>query len=491
MAGAALLTIVTRRGAYVSPDGLFYVGTARNLVDGAGYQPPPGSPSVSNFPPLYPLLLAGVGFLGPDPLTVARFVGPVLFGVLILVTGVVVHRTTGSLVLAAAAQLLVLGGVDFLAYSSSALSEPLFLVLALLALAAVAACLGRRRSGLLLVAAALAGAASLTRYVGLAVVAGGALALLLLSRRRPRWWAEPVAFTAVALAPVLGWLAWVEGTEGRATNREAVWHPPGWSYLTGGLRAASAWVLPEQVSWPAGAILGAVVAVVLAAVVWRHRSDAGAAPSRTTAVLGLFSLAYAAALFVDRLLFDVTGRLDARFLLPLHLAAIAAGVRALRDVDIAATHVARIGLSAVVGLQVAAGTAWAWDGIRDPAVRPAGFTAPAWNRSEVIDEARAAAPERPLYTNQVDALWFHTGRVAAPVPEKRTFLTGELNPDYLSLLATMAQDLRNGGLLVYFTAVPARRAFLPTPTELADTLNLSVVVQDGVGVAYRYAARVP
>ncbi|MDQ4096415.1 MAG: glycosyltransferase family 39 protein, partial [Actinomycetota bacterium] len=312
---------VTRRGAYLSPDGLAYVGTARNLLDGAGFSLPPGSPPLGNFPPVYPLILAAFGALGPDPLTVARFVGPVAFGATILVVGLLVRQLTGSMPLAVLAQLLVFTGTDFLAYHSAALSEPVFLLLALVTLAALGGCLTKRRSLLLLAAALLAGAACLTRYVGLAVVAAGALGLVLLASRRAdgRYhWRGAIAFGALALAPLFGWLAWVSGEMGRATNREAVFHAPGLAYVTRGLRNASTWVLPAQAPTPVRFTAAALAVVALVVVAWRTRHHARR-PGGLAGLLALFAVAYLAALAVDRMFFDVTGRLDSRFLLPVHV----------------------------------------------------------------------------------------------------------------------------------------------------------------------------
>lgn len=490
--GAVTLLLITRRGAYVSPDALAYLGTARNLVDGQGYTSPPGSPDVGNFPPLFTLLLAGVGALGPDPLTAARFVNPLLFGGTILLTGLVVRRLTGSLRLAFAAQLLVLAGVDFLAYHSSALSEPLFLLLTLLSFAGVAACLPRRRPLVLVAAALAAGAAVLTRYVGLAVILAGAAALLAGAERRRRWWAEPIAFTAVAAAPLFGWLAWLSAEQGRATNRVAVVHPPDADYVRTGARTASQWFLPDEVTWPARGIVTAVIVALLLVAAWRGRQHAAehrAVEHRGAIVFGLFALAYVSALVGDRWLYDVTGRLDARFLMPLHAAAVVLAAWALRGTDLARNHVTRVGVSAVVGLQLVSGGVWVHDALTDASVRPGGFLAPAWRTSTLLDEVRATGPLTTIYTNQVDALWFHTGRKARPIPEKQTFLTGEPNVTYGAEVVAMADTLRAGGLLVYFTAVPARRVFLPTPAELAETLELQVVSRDQIGVSYRLPAR--
>jgi len=481
--------VVARGGAYLSPDGLAYVGTARLLVDGQGYTSPPGSPPIGNFPPLFSLVLAGVGALGPDPLTAARFVNPVVFGLLVLVVGLVARRLTASLALAVAAQLLVLAGADFLAYATSALSEPLFLLLSLLALAALGAWMGSGggRQVPLLAAALLAGAACLTRYVAVAVVAAGVAATVLLAERRGRAWRSAFAFAAVAVAPLLGWFAWVQGEQGRATNREAVFHPPGSDYVLEGLRNASTWVTTDALSWPVRGMVAAVAAATLAFFVRRgikDRPSSDPAGRRPAVLAGLAVLAYLGALVVDRFLFDATGRLDDRFLLAVHLGAVLLGLWAVRRVDLARSHVVRLGLSAIVGLQVANGASWVWDAIDDPASRPGGFVAPAWMASEVIDQVRALPDGTAVYTNQPEAVWFHTGRAALRIPEERALLTGEANAAYEAELVTMAETLRRAGVLVYFTAAPSRTVFLPTPAELERALPLQRVAEDEVAAAY-------
>lgn len=481
--GTAVLLAVTRHGAYLSPDALAYVGTARSLVDDQGFSPPPGAPPIGNFPPLYAMLLAGVGALGPDPLTVARYVGPIAFGATILVVGILVWRLAGSLPLAVASQLLVLAGADFLAYHSAALSEPLFLLLAVLVVATLSACIQARRRPLLLVAAALlAGTATLARYVGLALVAGGAAALLL-AAGKPRPWKEAVAFVTIALAPLFAWLAWLSGVEGPTGTRTVAFHAPGLGYVTTGLRSASTWLIPLDVPWPWRGLLAAPVAAAVGAFVWRNQAKWY--DRRVGGLIGVLALAYLGALVVDRFLFDVTGRLDSRFLLPVHLAAIGLAAWALHGVDLRKSHLARVGLCAVVGLQVATGISWVADALTDRDVRPGGFGAPAWVTSEVIDQARALPATAPLYTNSADALWFHARRQASPVPEKRIFLTGEVNPAYEVELGAMLADLGRGGLLVYFTRSPARRVFLPTTDELTERHGLQVVNRDAVAVALR------
>ena len=111
LAGLAAVVAATAKGLYVSPDAVFYVGTARNWMDGRGFTPPSGLPPVEHFPPLFTVLLAGLGL---DPLSAARVVNAVAFAGIVLLVGLVVRARTGSVPAALAASVLTLAAHDLL-----------------------------------------------------------------------------------------------------------------------------------------------------------------------------------------------------------------------------------------------------------------------------------------------------------------------------------------------------------------------------------------
>ena len=80
VAAVVAVVVASARGVYVSPDAVFYVGTARNWLAGRGFTPPPGTPPLDHFPPLFPALL---GAFGADPLTVARVVNAGCMGAIV------------------------------------------------------------------------------------------------------------------------------------------------------------------------------------------------------------------------------------------------------------------------------------------------------------------------------------------------------------------------------------------------------------------------
>jgi len=474
--GVAALLLVNRLGPYTSPDSVFYVGTARGLIDGHGWVSPPGTQELSNFPPLLPLLLAGIGRLtGIDPLDVLAWLNPLLFGATVALAGAVVLRRTGSTVAGVVAAVVVLAGRDLLGAHASALSEPLFIFLALAGMVTLARYVEGEGDGRpLWLASALAGAAFLTRYVGVAVVLAGIALLVRAGRRR-----EAAVFSVVTVAPVAAWLAWAGTGGGHLAG-----HMFGLEYLARGARSLSDWVVPAFV--PAPLRVAAAVLVVAGAVFVLRRAPRPTA-DRVTFVLAAFAIVYVALLLFDRVFIDATGRLDRRFLSPLHVVAVvlaaplvhrawATHVRPRRPVVAAA--------AVLLALQVVQAVAWVTGGLTDDGVERRGYSAAAWSRSTVMARVRDLGPEVPVFSNGADAIFLLTGRRTSNLPVRLEYRTGRPNPRYAEELAAVRAALAAGGVVVYFQAIDARRSFLPAAAELEAALSLRVVERDEVGTVY-------
>ncbi len=481
-AAMAAVTVATGKGLYVSPDSVFYVGTARSLLGGAGFRSPPGLQPLGHFPPLFTVVIAAVGRLGLDPLDAARVVNIAVLGAIVVLVGLVLGALTGSLPAALLGATLTAVAVDVLTLSAAALSEPLFVLLALAGLVVLAGYLDRRRPAVLAAASALVALAVLTRYVGVALVGAGVAMLLWRgAERRCHGAVDAVVFGVIAVVPALAWLAWAGRVDG-AGERSIVVHLFGGGYLAQAPRPLARWIVP----WP-GPPIGPVLAlavVVAAIVVVRRYRPRSSATSALPPMLAVFAVVYLAVLVANRALIDATGRLDSRFLMPLHVVALLLVVPVVYRLR--AERVVAIAAGVLVVAQVAGGLAWAAGGLTDDGTRRRGYTASAWRESSIVARMAAVSPPAVVYSNGFDAVYFLTGRIVHPIPATKDYLTDRPNPDFDQEIATMRADLeRTGGLLVYFDAVTARRSFLPSRVELERALPLEAVVTDAVGTAYR------
>lgn len=460
--GTVALLLVTRKGAYASPDSAFYVGTARNLLDGNGLTAPPGSPPLSHFPPLFPLLLAGIGWAtGLDPLDVAALVNPLLLGVTAGLVAVTIWRRTGSVGVGVAASAAVVAGVDLLVYFASALSEPLFIVLVVGAVVSLAAAVdgtGGRWPWVL--AVVLTAGACLTRYVGVALVVAEVGVLVATGRRR-----AAAAVGGLSLAPLAVWLA----VAGRG-NRPVALHLFDGDYWLDALRSLSRWFFPPSVAWP---LRGVLAAAAVAAVVWavaRGRSGRQPAPDILGRLLAWFTVSYLGLLVADRVLLDATGRLDLRFLAVLHVVAIVGLAPFLRHLRPVA-----LGALGLLAFQAAYSATWVAAGLTDVSVGRRGLTAEAWRESPVMAAVAGLPPDVPVHSNAPEAVFLLTGREAVALPAHTDYLSGRARSEYEAELAAVE------GVVVWLRPYAFRARFLAAPEDL----DLRPVVEDPVGILAR------
>ena len=188
LGGVGALLVLVRQAAYgagLTRDSVRYVEGARNLLDGNGLAAPFGSPEQGG--PLFALLLALAGSLGPDVIEAARYLNAAAFGVTIAAAAAWLWsrlRSPSLVVWAAGACALATWPANAAAHVWPEITFTAFVVTSLFALDRFLRGEGMRP---LLLAAAAAAAACLTSYAGLALVGSGLLAVALRSnliRRR-------------------------------------------------------------------------------------------------------------------------------------------------------------------------------------------------------------------------------------------------------------------------------------------------------------------
>ena len=169
-------------GGVFHGDAVNYIGVARRLADGDGFAGFLDRSYVS-FPPLFPMLLAAAGFFVVDPHAVAGPLNAACLGLTVVALGWWLRWCGAARPFVALGCLAAALAIPLANISALAMSEPLFILLTLLALMLTAAHLSGGGRAAFAWAALFAALACLTRFMGVAVAL--AVAPLLLFRRAP------------------------------------------------------------------------------------------------------------------------------------------------------------------------------------------------------------------------------------------------------------------------------------------------------------------
>jgi hypothetical protein len=210
LCGTFVIGYATAWGPVVFSDAAGYIMIAGNVLSGRGLGSIEASGRfrvLSMQPPLFPLVLAGLGSFGINLAEAARWLNAVLFGMTIVVIGLPLFWYSRSLLIAFVGCILMLIFPVMITVFSTAMSEPIFFVVSITGLFSLLAYLERRKITFLILSALMAGLAFLTRYIGIAYILAGGVSLFIFSpnswkRRIP----EIIAYLVVSIMPVAVWM---------------------------------------------------------------------------------------------------------------------------------------------------------------------------------------------------------------------------------------------------------------------------------------------
>jgi len=200
----AVTLAATRNGPGIDPDSTVYITTGRSIFLGHG------ASDLVEWPPGYPLLIAGTMLFGPGAVTASRLVSALCLALCVYPMFKLGHLLGGRLAgYLSSLSLLLLWPIALVsAYAWSEMPYMLFSLGAVLCLTFLGTSASpTTRRWFLGGAAVLAGMAALTRYIGISVVATGFLVILLDRRLElKRRVVEAVGFALVAIPPVGVWV---------------------------------------------------------------------------------------------------------------------------------------------------------------------------------------------------------------------------------------------------------------------------------------------
>jgi len=218
----------TRVGPYLTGDSIVYMQGAKNILAGNGYSTLLGRGEVvpiSGFPPLTSVSLAITNWGRSNMAQTGRWLNAVLFGVNIVLAGLIVYRYSRAVIPAALAATMIVSHPTMIAVHSAVMSEGLFIFLLLVTLWVFAEYFWRGRVWLLVLGGILSALCFLTRYVGIILIPAMGIGLLLFGRQswKNRFGAILV-FGLVSLTPVVVWFLRNQSISGNLLDRQTGLH---------------------------------------------------------------------------------------------------------------------------------------------------------------------------------------------------------------------------------------------------------------------------
>jgi hypothetical protein len=213
LAGSSVI-YATANGPRGGSDSMGYLSESRNILRGIGpgVFSPDGSFGINSIqPPLYPLVLAGVGLTGMDLISAARILNIVFLTAIMIILWLVFYRYSKAPDLSILVLLLLVIFPPFLRTFLTAMTESLFLFLFVAGLFCLLSHMKTGSISWLIASAIFSGLMAFTRYSGLPWLAVGAIGILVfrnglfLKRIKPA-----VLFFTVSILPFLLWASYLD-----------------------------------------------------------------------------------------------------------------------------------------------------------------------------------------------------------------------------------------------------------------------------------------
>jgi hypothetical protein len=493
--GAILIFLATPWGIGASPDSVVYIGAANSIIRGQGFSLVDASgvyAPVTHHSPFYSVFLSLFWLIGVEPTQAARIFSSFLFSVNILtfsfLTAVYAqNKAATSWLIPTAGAILLLISPILLEIHLMAWTEPLFLFLLFVSLGLLSVYLRTSVWTYLVVSAAVAGMAVLTRYAGVSLVMTGLVGIVsFLPGRFPKKIKAVWIFSTVSLAPIFFWFTRNLLIGGTTANREVSFHPITKTQLWIGINTVSGWLgIPESAPILIKLLVLMALVLVFFGIFFVHAKrekidrhlEVGDANTRLP-VLGklvlLFIPVYIFILILSISFFDANTPLDNRILSPVYLSGLLLVVFGISKLFSPSNNflltkiilgIFLLGFSAYWGYTSISIVSHSFkDGI--------GLNSRAWHQSETIKELENIPHDITIFTNAPDAVYLHSGRSAASLPQKFESAAQKVNNDYELDMASMKFQVDSQrAVIVYFSNL--KRPNITTEEELFQEFRLN------------------
>ncbi|WP_203423936.1 glycosyltransferase family 39 protein [Sinorhizobium sp. BG8] len=476
----ALFLFNTYQGIGVLPDSTRYMGLDQNPYDA----------------PLYAWMLQGLAATGLGMALAAKLLGIVFVCANTALVWHILVRATGRYGYALAGTALLVISPQFVMLHSTAMSEPLFILMLLSTLLALLCYLETEKRTWLVVSAVALGLAALTRFT--APPLGAAIAIALLLNRRhgfKRRLEDVILFGFVSAVIFMGWVLLSQLTAGQSIGRELAFHGNmGLRQWLRSLEALTAWLLPDDVPFALRIVvltgfLGTLAVLTVAQVRETLRRKAGAKviDALLPLILGLFFFFYLGFMVLSTSI-EANLSLNGRYAFPIFVMTLLLATIVLAHFSKSSgiwklLHHGLVALAVVVAASSLLRTS-----VRSYAAYESGigYASVLWSNSPTLEAVKKLPAEAVIYSNGADVIAFRLERPVFYIPKYVDLRTGEKDPN--KPFEVQVEELRAGltagtAYVVFFDAVNWR-FYLATEDDLKQRLFLNELVSEKDGRIY-------
>lgn len=480
-------------GIGIHDDSVTYLTVAKEIREGNGAVTDFGKKvPMAKWPPLYPLVIAATSSLGMEPIESARIINILLFGGNIFLIGLFLYRMTHSMIFGLLGATVLIFTPAFIEIHALAISEPLFLFLALPSYFLLYESFDSdRESSLRNISAMGIGLACLTRYVGVAFIASGAFSILIYHRHTLFCRIKTATtYCLYASLPLVCW--WVRNFAlmGKIAGQKSHgFHPPGLAKLLECLMTLSKWIFPKTSPAPWEAALSTVVLFILlfAAGYLYFKLKNNEKIERSINMLLILGVFYGGLLFATLTLRHANLNLGNRLLIPLFVVGYLCACLLL------SAFIKRKGMkfqSKVLGCSLVVcflsfslhSGIHLFSRIQSRGLK---YSNKQWKHSKTLQKIRALPDDSVIYTNvSSNLIYLLTKRSVKTIPDKYSRFHPNNGTNGQQINAIKHRLTKNQGYLVFFHR-KNDEAFRYKESELVELLNLTQLEEFKDGAIYK------
>ena len=477
--GASIIFFVTQNyGVGVTPDSIGYLHVAEQFTHGETI-------SLTNEPPLYPAALALLSSLFKiDPLSSARIINVILFGLTIFLSGLLYKRyLSSSLIFNIIGIITILVSIPLIPVYLEAWTEPLFILFVTLSLVIFELYSVKKNKASLLLLSLSVALACLTRYPGVVLILMGIMSIVLLTKQKIKTKIfDSFYFVLISSLPIALWIIRNILISGKLAGDRIQAAPSSlWENINSTVISILGWYLPYRNEINPILIAGVFCIIGLSIGIYYKEIWIENTPNLSWQYPYMFLIAIYIILIITASTLSFSDPVGDRFLSPIfipfnllllyYLLELIKPFR-LQFGEKKAEYLLIILL--IVGIIFP--TIRTGNTLLNQRNEGTSYTSKSWRESETVQYFISKLSTCPVYSNGSDAIHFLTGKQVNSVPVKKN---GALVVSSISQLKNNWPNEDNI-CLVWFDQITWRKNYF-TPEELISITDLrnQVKLKDG------------